>query len=357
MKAHKNILCMISLLVITFLFLLVPTKKTFAEGCDYTLGVAYAEYDQDGLLRPAGDLVPGNPDFLAYNNESYVLRWPATATGTVTSLTDKKQYKFDYSSSTLVPGIRIWRNNSTAIKYSASEQDIEKHKVLVSTGISNSSLIDIALDSDALPKSPTKLKLTEYSLPIGYELDSTYYQHHNFEQETTINLTAQKIALLKRQLDDLEHISDQVIIVVKKKNTISNYGKARSMYRLYNKNSGEHFYTGNAAERNSLVKAGWRYEGIAWSAPSKSNMPVYRLYNKNSGDHHYTISASERNSLIKAGWRDEGIGWYAGGSYAVYRQYNPNAKTGSHNFTTNKAENDSLVKAGWKAEGISWYAG
>ena len=130
-----------------------------------------------------------------------------------------------------------------------------------------------------------------------------------------------------------------------------------SMYRLYNPNSGEHFYTASAGERDVLTKAGWRYEGIGWTAPQWSKAPVYRLYNPNAGDHHYTTSAGERDMLKKVGWKDEGIGWYSDTSKGVplYRQYNPNARTGTHNYTTNKAENDHLVKLGWKAEGIGWY--
>ena len=82
------------------------------------------------------------------------------------------------------------------------------------------------------------------------------------------------------------------------------------MYRLYNPNTGEHFYTGSKREGNKLVDAGWNYEGIAWEGPVKSNTPVYRLYNPNVGEHHYTPSKRERDNLIKISWNDEGIGWY-----------------------------------------------
>lgn len=130
-----------------------------------------------------------------------------------------------------------------------------------------------------------------------------------------------------------------------------------SMYRLYNPNSGEHFYTASAAEKNNLVKVGWRYEGIGWTAPENSNTPVYRLYNPNAGDHHYTMSASEKDNLVKAGWKCEGIGWYSDDDKGtpLYRQYNPNAIAGAHNYTTSEAENDNLVSLGWKEEGIGWY--
>ncbi len=135
-------------------------------------------------------------------------------------------------------------------------------------------------------------------------------------------------------------------------------GNTKPMYRLYNPNSGEHFYTASVDERDYLSKIGWNYEGIAWNAPAYSDTPVYRLYNPNAGDHHYTTSVSEKNHLIKVGWSYEGIGWYSYDSngQALYRLYNPNATgAGSHHYTTNKAEKDNLVKVGWSYEGIAWY--
>ena len=134
-------------------------------------------------------------------------------------------------------------------------------------------------------------------------------------------------------------------------------GKTVDMYRLYNPNSGEHFYTASAGEKDSLVKLGWKDEGIGWQAPEKSNTPVYRLYNPNSGDHHYTTNKAEKDNLVSVGWKDEGIGWYSDDaqSLPIYRQYNPNAVSGAHNFTSNKGENDWLVSLGWKGEGIGWY--
>ncbi|WP_321972241.1 hypothetical protein, partial [Paratractidigestivibacter sp.] len=132
-----------------------------------------------------------------------------------------------------------------------------------------------------------------------------------------------------------------------------------TMYRLYNKYTGEHFYTGDAGERDNLRNVGWTYEGVGWTAPSSSATPVYRLYNSYvpGGDHHYTTSKKERDDCVKAGWTDEGIGWYSDDAKGtpLYRQYNPYAVTGTHNYTTDKKENDYLVSLGWRAEGISWY--
>ncbi len=131
-----------------------------------------------------------------------------------------------------------------------------------------------------------------------------------------------------------------------------------SMYRLYNPNSGEHFYTGNASEMQMLSSIGWNYEGVAWTAPETSGTPVYRLYNPNAGDHHYTTNAAEAQNLISLGWQDEGVGWYSDDqqSTVLYRVYNPNATgAGAHHYTTNYEEAKYLVQLGWNDEGTAWY--
>lgn len=88
-----------------------------------------------------------------------------------------------------------------------------------------------------------------------------------------------------------------------------------------------------------------------------SSIPMYRLYNPNSGEHFYTKTVSERDHLRSVGWRDEGISWYSPNSgIPLYRLYNPNAKAGSHHYTPITSERDNLKKAGWRYEGIAWYA-
>lgn len=74
---------------------------------------------------------------------------------------------------------------------------------------------------------------------------------------------------------------------------------------------------------------------------------MYRLYNVNTGEHFYTSNESERDDLKKAGWRYEGVGWYSDPAekYPVYREYNPNARAGAHNFTTCLTEYNNLYKA------------
>jgi hypothetical protein len=147
-------------------------------------------------------------------------------------------------------------------------------------------------------------------------------------------------------------------------NAVSDYlfvvadgSSVKPVYRVYNPNSGEHFYTTTAKEVKALVDAGWQLEKIGWLSPS-TGAEVYRVYNKNSGEHHYTTSEKEKNALVAAGWKDEGVAFYsATKNYTpVYREYNKNAFAFNHNYTTSLSENNMLVAVGWKFEGTAFYA-
>ena len=127
------------------------------------------------------------------------------------------------------------------------------------------------------------------------------------------------------------------------------------MYRIYNPNSGEHFYTSSEEEKAYLIKVGWNDEGLGWTAISTSSKPVYRLYNSIGGEHHYTLSEAERDNLVNVGWKYEGIGWYSDGEIPLYRVYNPNAFANNHHYTTSVEERDYLLSIGWRDEGIGWY--
>lgn len=84
---------------------------------------------------------------------------------------------------------------------------------------------------------------------------------------------------------------------------------------------------------------------------SDESVAVFRLYNRNTGEHLYTSSEPEKDHLVSVGWSDEGIGWYGAVSGdPVYRVYNPNAKGGDHYYTVSKAEADGLVALGWQMD-------
>lgn len=132
------------------------------------------------------------------------------------------------------------------------------------------------------------------------------------------------------------------------------------VFRLYNPNSGEHFYTLSEVERDTLMRLTWKYEGVNWYInQSEDGAPLFRLYNPNTGDHHYTLDSNERDTLVNVGWKDEGVAWSTDPKQTtrVYRLYNPNEKrAGTHHYTTDAGEYETLARLGWRQEGTAFFA-
>lgn len=137
---------------------------------------------------------------------------------------------------------------------------------------------------------------------------------------------------------------------------------SKGLYRLYNTLSGEHFFTTNKEERNQLLTSStWKEEGLGWSVSEASEAPIYCVLNPNTGDHHYTKDQNEYETLQTLGWIGEGTRFYSATDQEqelvpLYRLYNPNHKgTGSHHYTADEKERDTLVSQGWNDEGIAWH--
>ena len=108
---------------------------------------------------------------------------------------------------------------------------------------------------------------------------------------------------------------------------ILGYGEAYAtdtnvpVYRFWNKETMDHFYTASEAEKDTLARTlkdgtdHYVYEGIAWYAPANDGVPVYRFFDRNAFNHYYTSSTDEYQDLSAqylAGTsplRYEGIGW------------------------------------------------
>ena len=129
------------------------------------------------------------------------------------------------------------------------------------------------------------------------------------------------------------------------------------MFRMYDPNSGEHFYTGSEVEKYDLLVAGWNYEGVGFSFPVVG-APVYRLYDPVYGEHLYTMDIDEVNYLIGQGWNNEGVAFNTAPETEVpqYRLHNPNEKRGAYHFTSSAEERDNLLAVGWEYQGIGWYS-
>jgi hypothetical protein len=129
------------------------------------------------------------------------------------------------------------------------------------------------------------------------------------------------------------------------------------LFRLYNRRSGDHFYTTSAPERLTALRGGYSDEGVATTVFRSAQfggpvIPFYRLYNKRSGDHFYT--ASEREARSASGYTPEGIAGYVYttsvcNSVPLYRLYNGK----DHFYTKDTAERDSARRGGYRVEGAA----
>lgn len=131
-----------------------------------------------------------------------------------------------------------------------------------------------------------------------------------------------------------------------------------SMYRMYNPNTGEHFYTGSMEERRTIEAAGWKYEGVGFTICANEGEPVYRLFQPSTGEHLYTMDVNEKNHLAANGWNVEGIAFNSCPNKDVpqYRLWNPNATVGAYHFTASLEEKNNLLNAGWIDQGIGFYS-
>lgn len=133
----------------------------------------------------------------------------------------------------------------------------------------------------------------------------------------------------------------------------------KPIYRLYLPSTGEHLYTSDKNEYDTLYRRfGWGQEGIGWYAPS-SGTAVYRLYQPGLKNHLYTTDKNEVRILTtKYGWLADNGGealYYSGGEIPIYRVYNKGLN-GMHHLTTDMNEYKILPKLGWEQEGAKLYA-
>ena len=136
------------------------------------------------------------------------------------------------------------------------------------------------------------------------------------------------------------------------------YREVTHMFRMYNPNTGEHFYTGSTVERDNLIAAGWDYEGVGFTFPANTGAPVHRLFHEPTGEHLYTMNEAEKDRLVAAGWNYEGVAFNSAyDTEAVqHRLHNPNASVGAYHFTFSEEEKQNLINDGWEYQGIGWYS-
>ena len=117
-----------------------------------------------------------------------------------------------------------------------------------------------------------------------------------------------------------------------------------NVYRLFN--NVEHFYTAGLVERDTALRNGWAYEGVAFTTTTKITTPVYRLC---KGEHIYALDVAERDSLVTKGWKYEGIAWYVDSSTPQVLEFYDGR--GNHFYTANVTEAMNIANRGWDYTG------
>jgi Repeat of unknown function (DUF5648)/Bacterial Ig domain len=146
------------------------------------------------------------------------------------------------------------------------------------------------------------------------------------------------------------------------------------VYRFYEPQSNDHFYTMSLAERNEIIatypSSEWTYEGVAFHAfPSHvaGSVPLYRFWSAQFVGHFFTASEAEKNSVIAnyppSEWNYEGIAFYVypatwkGAGSPVFRFWSPSFR--QHFYTQSAAEKNSIIAndppSEWTYEGINFY--
>jgi hypothetical protein len=136
------------------------------------------------------------------------------------------------------------------------------------------------------------------------------------------------------------------------------------LYRLFCQATWDHFYTTNAAERDTCASYGYNSELTAaqiLASPSgggESAVPFFRIYRNK--EHFYTTDIAEKERAVHGGGaRDEGIVGYVytireTGTIPLYRMYNPGLD--DHFYTTSAPEKEACLKSGfWTDEGVACY--
>lgn len=144
-----------------------------------------------------------------------------------------------------------------------------------------------------------------------------------------------------------------------------------AVYRFYSPVFRTHFFTINAAEKNSIIAnlpGFWSFEGIgyyAFKTEITDAVPVYRFWSNRLRRHFFTASQLEKaylETVMGLTWRYEGIAWYVypsdydGSSAVVYRFFSPLQDT--HFFTASIAEKNSIISTYapgvWTLEYEAW---
>jgi len=139
-----------------------------------------------------------------------------------------------------------------------------------------------------------------------------------------------------------------------------------TLYRFFRPDTGTHFYSTSASERNSVIgNAAFRYEGpVAYvltpSSGAAGSRALNRFYQPGTGTHFYTSTPAEYNRVL--GFPQYSLDGVAGKVYTtagsgrvpMYRFFRP--ASGTHFYTASAAEMEQVrALPGYSFEGVAFY--
>ena len=89
---------------------------------------------------------------------------------------------------------------------------------------------------------------------------------------------------------------------------------ASPVFHLFNKDSGQHFWSLESKKTRRLEGKGWINKGATFDASSDEERgldPIYRLKNKSTGDFTWLSDKNLVKERVQSGWKNQGIAWFA----------------------------------------------
>ena len=141
----------------------------------------------------------------------------------------------------------------------------------------------------------------------------------------------------------------------------SNAGRS-PLYRMYNSQIVDHFYTTDYSEVANAQQINYVYEGIACSlrdSQVSGTQPLLRYWSQSAYDHFYTLHSSEISGNLKNfHYKYEGVTGYCSPQpgpnlVPLYRYYHE--QNADHFYTTDENEIGTSGNGGYAYETVACY--
>ena len=233
------------------------------------------------------------------------------------------------------------------------------YRVTAGENESDQDTVEVARNYTAMwtPVSEAEETLTEIENKVNIDANNRddWYTDASFKvyQSDWQDYLAKKAELAKNGYSEDEY-SELLQMLKSAQSKLVEVGDI-DLYRVYNPNNGDHYFTTDKGEYKALVAMGWQAEGVRYQViNNRGNAPlgtaIFSVYNPNTGEHLLT-EEGEADALAQVGWIKEDLKFYTvqNGSESVVRVYNPNTNGPAHLYT-DASEANGLAKIGWSID-------